>query len=68
MLLAGNAVAEIPDWARRHSPNSTRQASDPRVRIFAENSPLDLGDHLKERGYRWSDGSGDREILVDRSR
>ncbi len=28
-----------------------------RVRIFAENAPFDLKDRLKERGYRWSDGS-----------
>ncbi|MGV1898388.1 DNA polymerase III subunit epsilon [Allorhizobium ampelinum] len=28
-----------------------------RVRIFAENSPYDLKDHLRARGYRWSDGS-----------
>lgn len=28
-----------------------------RVRIFAENSPFDPKDHLKARGYRWSDGS-----------
>lgn len=27
------------------------------VRIFAENSPFDMKDHLKARGYRWSDGS-----------
>ena len=31
-----------------------------RVRIFAENSPFDLKDHLKGRGYRWSDGSDGR--------
>ncbi|MCZ3378236.1 3'-5' exonuclease [Rhizobium sp. AG207R] len=31
-----------------------------RVRIFAENSPFDLKDRLKERGYRWSDGSDGR--------
>lgn len=31
-----------------------------RVRIFAENSPFDLKDHLKARGYRWSDGSDGR--------
>ncbi len=31
-----------------------------RVRIFAENSPFDLKDHLKTRGYRWSDGSEGR--------
>jgi DNA polymerase-3 subunit epsilon len=28
-----------------------------RVRVFAESSPYDLKDHLKARGYRWSDGS-----------
>jgi len=28
-----------------------------RVRIFAENSPYDFKDHLKARGYRWSDGA-----------
>lgn len=31
-----------------------------RVRIFAENSPFDMKDHLKSRGYRWSDGSDGR--------
>ncbi|MDM9629054.1 3'-5' exonuclease [Rhizobium sp. S152] len=31
-----------------------------RARIFAENSPFDLKDHLKARGYRWSDGSEGR--------
>ena len=31
-----------------------------RVRIFAENSPYDMKDHLKARGYRWSDGSDGR--------
>jgi hypothetical protein len=30
------------------------------VRIFAENSPFDLKDRLKERSYRWSDGSDGR--------
>lgn len=30
------------------------------VRIFAENSPFDMKDHLKARGYRWSDGSDGR--------
>lgn len=28
-----------------------------RIRIFAVNSPFDMKDHLKARGYRWSDGS-----------
>nr|WP_245581966.1 3'-5' exonuclease [Phyllobacterium phragmitis] len=31
-----------------------------RVRIFAENSPFDMKDNLKARGYRWSDGSDGR--------
>ncbi|KPF44372.1 3'-5' exonuclease [Rhizobium sp. AAP43] len=31
-----------------------------RVRIFAESSPFDMKDHLKARGYRWSDGSDGR--------
>jgi len=31
-----------------------------RFTIFAENSPFDMKDHLKARGYRWSDGSDGR--------
>lgn len=31
-----------------------------RVRIFAENSPFEMKDHLKTRGYRWSDGTDGR--------
>ncbi|WP_256754740.1 3'-5' exonuclease, partial [Mesorhizobium sp. Mes31] len=31
-----------------------------RMRIFAENAPFDMKDHLKARGYRWSDGSDGR--------
>ncbi len=34
-----------------------RTSQRSRLRIFAENSPFDLKDRLKERGYRWSDGS-----------
>ncbi len=30
------------------------------VRIYAENSPFDMKDHLKARGYRWSDGTDGR--------
>ncbi|SNB84393.1 MULTISPECIES: 3'-5' exonuclease [unclassified Agrobacterium] len=38
-----------------------REASQrSRVRIYAENSPFDMKDHLKKRGYRWSDGSDGR--------
>lgn len=31
-----------------------------RVRVWAENSPFEMKDHLKARGYRWSDGSDGR--------
>lgn len=31
-----------------------------RLRVYAENSPFDMKDHLKARGYRWSDGSDGR--------
>jgi DNA polymerase-3 subunit epsilon len=31
-----------------------------RVRIFVEHSPFDMKDHLKSRGYRWSDGGDGR--------
>jgi len=38
-----------------------REASQrSRVRIYAENSPFDMKDQLKKRGYRWSDGSDGR--------
>ncbi|WP_258719167.1 MULTISPECIES: 3'-5' exonuclease [unclassified Neorhizobium] len=37
-----------------------RASQRSRVRIFAENSPFDMKDHLKARGYRWSDGSDGR--------
>ena len=37
-----------------------RASQRSRVRIFAENSPFEMKDHLKARGYRWSDGSDGR--------
>jgi DNA polymerase-3 subunit epsilon len=30
------------------------------IRVWAENSPFDLKDLLKKRGYRWNDGSDGR--------
>lgn len=41
--------AMLVDRARRKS-----------VRVWAQNSPFDLKDVLKRRGYRWSDGSDGR--------
>lgn len=37
-----------------------RSSQRSRVRIYAENAPFDMKDHLKARGYRWSDGSDGR--------
>jgi DNA polymerase-3 subunit epsilon len=36
------------------------QARKKTVRVWAENSPFELKDVLKRRGYRWSDGSDGR--------
>ena len=47
--LVSTAFAELYEASQRS-----------RVRIFAENSPFDMKDHLKARGYRWSDGSDGR--------
>jgi DNA polymerase III epsilon subunit-like protein len=46
---ASTAFAELYEASQRS-----------RVRIYAENSPFDMKDHLKARGYRWSDGSDGR--------
>jgi DNA polymerase III subunit epsilon len=35
-------------------------ARKPTVRVWAEQSPFELKDSLKKRGYRWSDGSDGR--------
>ncbi|WSH31137.1 3'-5' exonuclease (plasmid) [Rhizobium beringeri] len=37
-----------------------RASQRARIRIFAEHSPFEMKDHLKARGYRWSDGSDGR--------
>jgi DNA polymerase-3 subunit epsilon len=37
-----------------------QNARRPTVRIWAEQSPFELKDSLKKRGYRWSDGSDGR--------
>ena len=37
-----------------------RSSRQSRVRIYAENAPFDMKDHLKGRGYRWSDGTDGR--------
>jgi DNA polymerase-3 subunit epsilon len=54
-------LAGAHDGAGRSAFAELYQASQrSRVRIFAENSPFDLKEHLKARGYRWADGSDGR--------
>lgn len=55
-ILAGTTVDQTsPPFAELYEASQRS-----RVRIFAENSPFDMKDHLKKRGYRWSDGSEGR--------
>ncbi len=55
VLAGGHGCAERPAFAELY-----RASQRSRIRIFAENSPFDLKDHLKARGYRWADGSDGR--------
>ena len=55
-VLDGNSASETSTPFAELYEASQRS----RVRIFAENSPFDLKDLLKARGYRWSDGSEGR--------
>lgn len=54
-------VLALPAADGRSALGELYQASlQSRVRIYAENSPFEMKDHLKARGYRWSDGSDGR--------
>ncbi len=44
----GRASAFAELWQASHRAD---------IRLFAEAAPFDMKDHLKARGYRWSDGS-----------
>ncbi|MDC7746933.1 3'-5' exonuclease [Rhizobium binxianense] len=59
-----HALLEILDRAQSEgeSPFAElyRASQRSRIRIFAEHSPFEMKDHLKARGYRWSDGSDGR--------
>ncbi|WP_029874822.1 3'-5' exonuclease [Rhizobium leguminosarum] len=59
-----HALLEILDQEQRdgESPFTElyRASQRSRIRIFAEHSPFEMKDHLKARGYRWSDGSDGR--------
>ncbi|WP_147182332.1 MULTISPECIES: 3'-5' exonuclease [Alphaproteobacteria] len=59
------ALLEVLEQARAGATTSPFSelylaSKQSRVRIYAENSPFDMKDHLKARGYRWSDGSDGR--------
>jgi len=58
------ALLEILDRQQRDGDSPFielyRASQRSRVRIFAEHSPFEMKDHLKARGYRWSDGSDGR--------
>jgi DNA polymerase-3 subunit epsilon len=61
--------------ARQHLPSCWRRLAQARkktMRIWAEQSPFELKDTLKRRGYRWSDGSDGRPrswyVMSTRSR
>ncbi|OWV70582.1 DNA polymerase III subunit epsilon [Rhizobium sp. R634] len=59
-----HALLEILDRAQgdgeRAFAELYRASQRSRIRIFAEHSPFEMKDHLKARGYRWSDGSDGR--------
>ena len=52
-ILSAPAVGGSTPFAELH-----RSGLRSRGRIFAQNSPFDMKDVLKARGYRWSDGTG----------
>ena len=61
----GFALLEVLDLKSERDDDTPfaelhRASQKSRVCIFAEHSPFDLKDHLKARGYRWSDGSEGR--------
>lgn len=55
VLAQGEAEARQARFAELYEASQRSRA-----RIFAEHSPFDMKDHLKARGYRWSDGSDGR--------
>ncbi|VTZ65281.1 3'-5' exonuclease [Sinorhizobium medicae] len=55
VLAQGRAEVERSPFAELYGASQRS-----RIRLFAENSPFDMKEHLKARGYRWSDGSDGR--------
>jgi DNA polymerase-3 subunit epsilon len=50
----GFFVVQIVDHGERILLDRARRKT---IRVWAQNSPYELKDELKRRGYRWSDGS-----------
>lgn len=50
---------ELPAAGARALGILLEQARKKKMRVWAEQSPFELKDALKRRGYRWSDGSDD---------
>ncbi|KJC56490.1 DNA polymerase III subunit epsilon [Bradyrhizobium sp. LTSPM299] len=53
-------AADVPSQNRSAFAILLERARRKTVRIWAEQSPFDLKDTLKKRGYRWSDGADGR--------
>ncbi|MES2032321.1 MAG: 3'-5' exonuclease [Pseudomonadota bacterium] len=51
---------ELPDLGEPALAVLLERARKKTMRVWAEQSPFDLKDELKRRGYRWSDGSDGR--------
>lgn len=51
---------ELPETGRSALSALLDRARRKTMRVWAEQSPFDLKDELKRRGYRWSDGSDGR--------
>jgi DNA polymerase-3 subunit epsilon len=51
---------ELPDLGSPALAVLLERARKKTMRVWAEQSPFDLKDELKRRGYRWSDGSDGR--------
>lgn len=51
---------ELPDLGTPALAVLLERARKKTMRVWAEQSPFDLKDELKRRGYRWSDGSDGR--------
>jgi DNA polymerase III subunit epsilon len=53
-------AVDLPTAGRAGACAALEQARRKTIRVWAEQSPFDLKDALKRRGYRWNDGSDGR--------